>query len=139
MGTFSRFSVARELLQRGEMEQALAEVDRVVGLFGKSVEALELQVEIRGAIVVKNRSPEEEAQIWFDRGDNQYMTDDMAGAITSYDRALQIKPNFHEAWNNRGINLANLGQYETAITSYDRALQIKPDLHEAWNNRGLGL
>ncbi len=28
MGTFSQFSVARELLQRGELEQALAEVDR---------------------------------------------------------------------------------------------------------------
>jgi hypothetical protein len=32
MGTFSQFSVARELLQRGELEQALAEVDRGVGL-----------------------------------------------------------------------------------------------------------
>jgi hypothetical protein len=29
MDIFSRFSVARELLQRGELEQALAEVDRV--------------------------------------------------------------------------------------------------------------
>jgi hypothetical protein len=28
MGTFSQFSVARELLQRGELEQALAAVDR---------------------------------------------------------------------------------------------------------------
>jgi hypothetical protein len=33
MGTFSQFSVARELWQRGDLEQALAEVDRVVGLF----------------------------------------------------------------------------------------------------------
>jgi hypothetical protein len=41
MGAFSQFSVARELWQRGDLEQALAEVDRVVGLFGKSVEALE--------------------------------------------------------------------------------------------------
>jgi hypothetical protein len=29
MGTFSQFSVARELLQRGDLEQALAEVDWV--------------------------------------------------------------------------------------------------------------
>jgi type IV secretory pathway protease TraF len=55
MDIFSQFSVARELLQRGELEQALSAVDRVVGLFGKSVEALELQVEIRGSIVAKNR------------------------------------------------------------------------------------
>jgi hypothetical protein len=29
MGIFSQFSVARELLQRGDLEQALAEVDRM--------------------------------------------------------------------------------------------------------------
>jgi hypothetical protein len=32
-GTFSRFSVARELWQRGELEKALAEIDRLVGRF----------------------------------------------------------------------------------------------------------
>jgi hypothetical protein len=36
MGNFSQFSVARELLQRGELEQALVEVDRLVAL-GQSV------------------------------------------------------------------------------------------------------
>jgi hypothetical protein len=72
MGTFSQFSVARELLQRGELEQALAAVDdlrsvadhRVVGLFGKSVEALELEGEIWGVIIVRNQSPEEESEIY---------------------------------------------------------------------------
>jgi hypothetical protein len=88
MGTFSQFSGARELLQRGELEQALAEVDRVVGLFGKSVEALELEVKIRWAIVARNRSPEEEAKIWFDQGTERLIADDMAGAIASYDQAL---------------------------------------------------
>jgi hypothetical protein len=54
MGTFSQFSVVRELLQRGELEQALAEVDRVIGL-GKSVEALELKSEILGAMLAGNQ------------------------------------------------------------------------------------
>jgi tetratricopeptide (TPR) repeat protein len=139
MGTFSQFSVARELLQRGELEQALAEVDRVVGLFGKSVEALELQVEIRGAIVAKNRSPEKEAEIWFNRGTQQGMAGDFTGSIASFERALQIKPDSHDAWSNRGVSLANLGQYESAIASYDQALQIKPDSHEAWYGRGASL
>jgi hypothetical protein len=31
MDIFSQFSVARELLQRGELEQALAEVDETIG------------------------------------------------------------------------------------------------------------
>jgi hypothetical protein len=74
MSSFNHFSATRELLQQGKLEEALAEVDRVVGLFGKSLEALELQTEIREAIVAKNRSPEEEASIWLDRGNEKYMT-----------------------------------------------------------------
>jgi superkiller protein 3 len=52
-------------------------------------------------------------------------------AIASYDKALEIKPDFHEAWNNRGNALDNLGRLEDAIASYDKALEIKPDYHEA--------
>jgi tetratricopeptide (TPR) repeat protein len=60
-------------------------------------------------------------------------------AIASYDRAVEIKPDLHDAWYNRGSTLGRLGHYEEAIASYDRAMEIKPDLHEAWNNRGISL
>ena len=60
-------------------------------------------------------------------------------AIDSYDRAVQIKPDYHKAWNNRGLALGNLGRYEESIDSYDKALQIKPDYHDAWSNRGIAL
>nr|MBW4681124.1 tetratricopeptide repeat protein [Microcoleus vaginatus WJT46-NPBG5] len=60
-------------------------------------------------------------------------------AIASYDKAVEIKPDKHEAWNNRGNALDDLGRYEEAIASYDKAVEIKPDLHEAWNNRGNAL
>jgi tetratricopeptide (TPR) repeat protein len=60
-------------------------------------------------------------------------------AITSFDHALKIKPDLHEAWNNRGTALFNLVRLEEAIASYDEALKIKPDKDEAWNNRGIAL
>jgi len=41
-------------------------------------------------------------------------------AIASYDKALQIKPEFHEAWYNRGVALKELGQLEKAIASHDK-------------------
>lgn len=40
---------------------------------------------------------------------------DLLAAITSYDEALKIKPDLHEAWDNRGTTLAELGRYEDAI------------------------
>ncbi|MGA9383224.1 MAG: tetratricopeptide repeat protein, partial [Phormidium sp.] len=60
-------------------------------------------------------------------------------AIVCYDKALEIKPDFHEAWYNRGVTLGNLGRYSEAIDYFDKALEIKPDFHEAWNNRGVTL
>jgi tetratricopeptide (TPR) repeat protein len=43
-------------------------------------------------------------------------------AIASYDKALELKPDLHEAWNNRGNALNDLGRWEEAIASYDKAL-----------------
>ncbi|MEH2248905.1 CHAT domain-containing protein, partial [Nostoc sp.] len=59
--------------------------------------------------------------------------------IASYDSALKIKPDLHDAWINRGMALYNLGRFEEVIASYDSALKIKPDLHDAWINRGMAL
>jgi tetratricopeptide (TPR) repeat protein len=64
---------------------------------------------------------------------------DYGNAIASYDKALEIKPDFHEAWNNRGRALDDLGRYEEAIANYDKALEFKPNLHEAWFFRGRAL
>ncbi len=76
-----------------------------------------------------------EAEAWCDRGYEQCMKGDFEGAIASYDKALEIKPDQHESWNNRGSALYDLGRLEDAIASYDKALEFKPDLHEAWFGR----
>ena len=68
-----------------------------------------------------------------------HVNGDYEEAITSYDNALKIKPDYHEAWVNRGIALGNLGRLEEAIASYDEALKIKPDYHSAWYKRGRAL
>ena len=60
-------------------------------------------------------------------------------AVISWDKALEIKPDKHDAWYNRGLALSDLGRNEEAIASYDQAVAIKPDFHEAWNNRGYAL
>jgi len=80
-----------------------------------------------------------EAEAWCDRGNEQYNLGDFEGAIASYDKALEIKPDFHGAWNNRASALGKLGRWEDALASYDKALELKPDYDYAWNNRGKAL
>jgi Flp pilus assembly protein TadD/CHAT domain-containing protein len=81
----------------------------------------------------------QDAEFWSEQGYQKVINGDFIGAIASWDQALEIKPDLHEAWYNRGIVLVNLGRYEEAIASYDRALEIKPDFHQAWNGRGVAL
>jgi tetratricopeptide (TPR) repeat protein len=81
----------------------------------------------------------DEVEVWFNRGYQQYISGDFLGAIASWDKAIQIQPDFHVAWDIRGIALYNLGRLEEALVSCDRAIQIKPDFHVAWNSRGIAL
>ena len=42
--------------------------------------------------------------------------------MASYDRAIQLKPDYAEAYNNRGNALTDLGQLEEAVASYDQVI-----------------
>ncbi|NES95824.1 MAG: tetratricopeptide repeat protein [Desertifilum sp. SIO1I2] len=80
-----------------------------------------------------------DSSFWFDRGNEQYMRGNFLGAIASYDKALEIKPDLHEAWFNRGVALGNIGRREEAIAAYNRALEIQPNDHIPWNGLGNAL
>ncbi|MEG4444349.1 tetratricopeptide repeat protein [Microcoleus sp. AT9_B4] len=77
-----------------------------------------------------------EAEAWCDRGNEQYDLGDFEGAIDSYNQAIALKPDYHQAFRNRGRAQSDLGQFEEAMASYDKTLEINPELHEAWISRG---
>jgi tetratricopeptide (TPR) repeat protein len=97
---------------------------------------LQRLTEIRACL---SESPDNEraSELWHEKGLIHAVNEQAEEAIASYDQALKIKPDYHEAWNNRGIAFGNLNRMEEAIASYDQVLKIKPDDHEAWNNRGI--
>ncbi len=80
--------------------------------------------------------PVQASELWHKKGLIHAMGKEYEQAIASYDKALEIKPDDHEAWYGRGFALGNLGRFAEAIASFDRALEIKPDYHEAWYGRG---
>lgn len=86
-----------------------------------------------------NRQSRQDAKEWFYRGVRQYMQGDLPGAIVSWDKAIEFKPDSHQVWLNRGVALYKLGRYAEAIASYDRAVAIDPDSHKAWHSRGAAL
>jgi protein O-mannosyl-transferase len=60
-------------------------------------------------------------------------------AITHYQKALQITPDYAEARDNLGTALLFKGNVDEAITQYQAALQIKPDYADAHNSLGYAL
>ena len=56
-------------------------------------------------------------------------------ALSCYDRALALRPDFIQALSNRGAVLKQMRRYDEAVESYDRALRLQPDHVEVLNNR----
>ena len=63
----------------------------------------------------------------------------LAEAIQSYERLLQLKPEYAEAYNDLGNALVEQGKLPEAIQSYERALQLKPDKAMVYINLGKAL
>ena len=67
-------------------------------------------------------------------------------SFEKYQKAIEIKPDNHEAYNNWGIYLGSLAKakegkeaeelYHQSFEKFQKAIEIKPDFHEAYNNWG---
>ncbi len=57
-------------------------------------------------------------------------------ALGSYDRLLNVRPDFAEAHLNRGNVLEALDRHADAIASYDGAIALRPDFARALHRRG---
>jgi len=60
----------------------------------------------------------------------------MDASVKSFEKALDIKPDYVDAYNNLGITFMELGQHEAAVECYEKVLSIIPDFAEAYSNRG---
>ena len=56
-------------------------------------------------------------------------------AVTNFDEALAIDPNYEEAWYGRGKALLLLSNLEGAFNSFNKATQIDTNYEEAWYER----
>lgn len=70
------------------------------------------------------------------RGDNYSEIQAYDRAITDYDEAIRLKPEYAEAYNNRGYAYYWNGEAANAIADYSQAITLRPDYAYAYNNRG---
>jgi len=91
------------------------------------------------ALLKDSSQAEKKANLFYQQGLLLTSAKRYSEAIASYDKAIEIKPDYHLAWYNRGYALDDLERYSEVIASYDKAIEIKPNLYSAWYNRGNAL
>ncbi|MDJ1177734.1 tetratricopeptide repeat protein [Roseofilum sp. BLCC_M91] len=122
--------LASRMLKLGEIE---------LGMIGQK------STQVGRSLLQKTFTPETlqpmttEAQELFYQGNALYEKKQYNQALSLWDQALAVKPDFYQVWTNRGVALNQLKRYEEALGSYDQALAIKSDYDMAWSNRGVAL
>lgn len=58
-------------------------------------------------------------------------------AIDSYDKAIQLNPNYSNVYYNKGNSLRDLKRYQEAIDCYDKAIELNPNDLDAYNNKNI--
>ncbi|MGA1285630.1 MAG: tetratricopeptide repeat protein, partial [Prochlorothrix sp.] len=80
-------------------------------------ERLEKIFEIKQTIQAGKLEQAELAELLREQGRLFHAGKEYYAALDCYDRAINLKSDYHEAWFNRGNALANLKRYEEAIAS----------------------
>ncbi|MBD2576585.1 tetratricopeptide repeat protein [Oscillatoria sp. FACHB-1406] len=86
-----------------------------------------------------NPPPLEEPETAFNRGVERYEIEDFAGALSDWEKAIELRPSYYQAWNNRGLALKQLGRPEESLICYRQALELEPTYYKAWYNQGIVL
>ena len=58
-------------------------------------------------------------------------------AVSAYDKAIKLHPNYPDAYTNRGVANRRMGKLDEAMADYDMAIKIKPDYAMAYSNRAI--
>jgi tetratricopeptide (TPR) repeat protein len=68
----------------------------------------------------------ESADEWNSRGETHHAMGRYGEAVSAFDRAIVIDPDFGDAWKNRGLSLAMLNRTSESEESFVRAIAIGP-------------
>ena len=86
--------------------------------------------------VEKTPPPQETAETYFKRGVESSQKGDYRKAISEYNQAIDVNPEFVVAYLNRGYSHSRMGELEKAIADYSKAIELNPRYAIAYNNRG---
>ncbi len=73
----------------------------------------------------------------FNAGVSYGQRGEVSRAIQSYQKVIEMDPNYIEAFNNLGLLYQEMGDLENALKFYQKAIEIHPHYEKALNNIGI--
>ena len=141
-----KFQLALQLHQRGELARAQNIYEEILRGHPQHVESLQMLAFIAGqsknphrALMLMDKAltiDSNNAVLLFNRGVTLQELSQWEAALTSYSRAIALKPDLAEAYSNRSVVQCELHRFAEAILSCDQAIAIRESFPAAWFNRG---
>ncbi len=103
-------SYAKELLQRGKIDDAIARLQGIL-----------------------NQDPEDQEALYILAVCHRY-NDDSQTALTTLDKLLDRSPDYARAYQERGHIYRKQAQRDDALKDYERAVELNPALLVSWQN-----
>lgn len=76
------------------------------------------------------------SRAFFSIGYLHSLQDEKDQALSAYDEAIKLNPNFTDVYTSRGILNHKLGNFKESLIDFDTAIRLEPELTEAYINRG---
>jgi tetratricopeptide (TPR) repeat protein len=73
---------------------------------------------------------------YFNEGLVKYKNEDYKGAIRSFTKAIELKPDFTDAYFQRGCSRDDSGDSKGAIPDFSKTIELDPKYLEAYFYRG---
>jgi tetratricopeptide (TPR) repeat protein len=118
----------------GENEKAIQDLDRYLGFYPDSKEALSLTGKMAAetgdnlkAIDYFSKNLKlhpNDPQCYIDRANSYFNARSWNNAISDYSMSLDIKPENQDVWLNKGISLLNAGKTDDACHDFRKALSL---------------
>lgn len=149
--TYGNRSLAYAWLE--DYERAKADYDHAVKLGTRPIQPMRNRLNVAGvnSPVASTNDPEEawhlfatmfklepkSAESFRSRAEMRFKLNDVAGAMTDYNRALQINPNDERARTGRGNAHVSAGNWTAALADLSKAIELSPTNAASYQNRAV--